>query len=734
MKKLVLLFSLMAIIGINQLAIAQNIVSNCDFELGSTEWKPFSQSSGSEPAAFDSWLAWTISGSGSISTRLSDEHVAQGSYSGHVRALSHGDAIFQYADRTSGTYTLSAWIYVVSGNPIIGIGYDNGLSSVYSDPIYPTGQWEYISITGLNITAGQSGPAIKAVNTSSEFYVDALWLNLGDTSESPYDPSTGFEPGTIGNGIVVPEGFNANVISIAKPGYYYKDLAINPNNELITSVRSADRIPCHSYIYKINADGSESLYASTCIQGPDAIAFPNTEEIKLFLTDSPGYYNKLFYVPMPEIGIATTGYAIAENFVAPVDIAFSPNDYFEYIYVAEFYEGKIYKVNINNGSKIEFASGFSFDLNNPPNNGYWLNIAFDSEGNLFVSDSGRKTIYKISPNGENKTVFASGFSIPIAMAFSSCGYLYVADFGDGTIYSISPEGTVAPFASGIGKPISMAIDQEDNMFVLDVEEDVNRKIIKISGHLCDNDGPYVYNIKALPTQISSTAIVTALIDDTATGDLNIMSAQCAIEGGPQIEMVATDGYFDESIEEVTADIIAPSIPGLYEICVRGYDEADNIGEPACTLWPVYDPEDGFVTGGGWIDSPENAYQPNPELTGKAYFGFISKYKKGATEPDGQAEFKFQMANMNFHSDTYDWLVITGSDYAKFKGEGLINEELAPNKNTYKFLVWAGDNTSCIGLDTFRIKIWYEIDETEIIVYDNGQDTEIEGGNILVHTK
>ena len=47
---------------------------------------------------------------------------------------------------------------------------------------------------------------------------------------------------------------------------------------------------------------------------------------------------------------------------------------------------------------------------------------------------------------------------------------------------------------------------------------------------------------------------------------------------------------------------------------------------------VYDPSGGFVTGGGWINSPTGAYRPDPTLTGKANFGFVSKYKKGATVP------------------------------------------------------------------------------------------------------
>ncbi len=53
---------------------------------------------------------------------------------------------------------------------------------------------------------------------------------------------------------------------------------------------------------------------------------------------------------------------------------------------------------------------------------------------------------------------------------------------------------------------------------------------------------------------------------------------------------------------------------------------------------VYDPSGGFVTGGGWINSPSGACQLSRTCggaVGKANFGFVAKYKKGQTAPDGQ---------------------------------------------------------------------------------------------------
>jgi hypothetical protein len=144
---------------------------------------------------------------------------------------------------------------------------------------------------------------------------------------------------------------------------------------------------------------------------------------------------------------------------------------------------------------------------------------------------------------------------------------------------------------------------------------------------------------------------------------------------------------------------------------------------------AYDPSAGFVTGGGWIMSPEGACQFEActnDTTGKATFGFVSKYKKGATAPTGNTEFQFHAADLNFHSSSYEWLLVTGSNYARFKGVGTIN-----GQGEYKFMIWAGDGEP----DTFRIKIWQE-DEfgVENKIYDNDRDQAIGGGSIVVHTK
>jgi hypothetical protein len=183
-----------------------------------------------------------------------------------------------------------------------------------------------------------------------------------------------------------------------------------------------------------------------------------------------------------------------------------------------------------------------------------------------------------------------------------------------------------------------------------------------------------------------------------------------------------DGFFDDGTG-TTTDYIAGSVPGIYTIQVKATDPYDAYATAETTV-VVYDPNGGFVTGGGWIMSPAGAYAADPLMAGKASFGFVCKYLKGATVPTGNTEFQFKAGDLNFNSTSYEFLVVAGSK-AIYKGEGTIN-----GLGTYHFMLTANDGGKT-GLDTFRIKIWVG-EEDGSVVYDNGVEAAISGGSIIVH--
>jgi len=174
--------------------------------------------------------------------------------------------------------------------------------------------------------------------------------------------------------------------------------------------------------------------------------------------------------------------------------------------------------------------------------------------------------------------------------------------------------------------------------------------------------------------------------------------------------------------------------GVYVITLTVEDAGGYTATAELRYVVVYDPDGGFVTGGGWIDSPEGAYVADPLLTGKANFGFVSKYKQGQSTPSGNTEFHFKAGDLNFHSSSYDWLVVANHK-AMYKGTGTINGE-----GDYGFILTAIDEelTPSTDVDLFRIKIWDKVSGD--IVYDNQMGDEedadpttaIGGGNIIIH--
>ena len=181
---------------------------------------------------------------------------------------------------------------------------------------------------------------------------------------------------------------------------------------------------------------------------------------------------------------------------------------------------------------------------------------------------------------------------------------------------------------------------------------------------------------------------------------------------------------------------AYSAPGVYTVAFV-INDGCSTGLGKYEFVVVYDPSGGFVTGGGWINSPLGAYLADPTLVGKANFGFVSKYKKGSSVPDGETEFQFKAGDLNFHSSGYDLGSLVVSGYkAQYRGSGTIN-----GVSGYKFVLTAYDGQAPNGggTDRFRIKILRIVDSS--VVYDNkmGSSEDIDvvptalaGGSIVIH--
>jgi hypothetical protein len=338
---------------------------------------------------------------------------------------------------------------------------------------------------------------------------------------------------------------------------------------------------------------------------------------------------------------------------------------------------------------------------------------------------------KLQPSSGSSS---SNFGFDVAI---SGGRIVVGAFGEHAAYVFRYDNTTAVWAEE--QRLSPQDGAGEGGFGASVALAGDRILVGTSGYIfqlsSDDEGPVVSAVIPAPNPVTvgTDILLTATVDDSHTGGSTIMRADFKLNGGVPIPMDATDGTFDAMREDVQATISAFTHAGVHQICVDGTDIVGNIGAEECVFLVVYDPVGGFVTGGGWIESPPGAYTLQPSLAGVANFGFVSKYQKGANIPTGVTNFRFRLAGLDFHSDNYQWLVMAGAR-AQFKGLGTIN-----GGGIYGFLLTAidGQIAGGGGVDKFRIKIWEEA--SGVIVYDNklgsddfGNDaTELGGGNIVI---
>lgn len=272
----------------------------------------------------------------------------------------------------------------------------------------------------------------------------------------------------------------------------------------------------------------------------------------------------------------------------------------------------------------------------------------------------------------------------------------------------------------------------------------------VRGKIIDKDGGQTtYNATVAVSNVAPALVITAPVDGALYAMGNTVSIVAPfIDPGVNDTHTCTVNWDDgQGSQQYSATETAGSghcnrsrsfsAAGVYTISITVDDGPGGGASTDTVTVVVYDPSAGFVTGGGWIPSPAGAYQADPSLSGKANFGFVSKYKKGATVPTGQTEFHFQAGNFRFFSDTYQWLVVSGPK-GQYKGTGSVNGE-----SGYSFLLTLTDGqvSGGGGTDKFRIKITNTA--TGALVYDNvvGAPDDMDkanpqvlgGGSIVIHT-
>ena len=100
------------------------------------------------------------------------------------------------------------------------------------------------------------------------------------------------------------------------------------------------------------------------------------------------------------------------------------------------------------------------------------NPALDAEGNIYVTFSGSRgqkvpvAIFKIDTSYVVKP-FVQELMNATSIAFDRQGQMYVSSRYDGAVYRVAPNGTMTTYAEGMGVATGIAFDREQNLYVGD---------------------------------------------------------------------------------------------------------------------------------------------------------------------------------------------------------------------------------------------------------------------------
>jgi hypothetical protein len=100
------------------------------------------------------------------------------------------------------------------------------------------------------------------------------------------------------------------------------------------------------------------------------------------------------------------------------------------------------------------------------------NPALDSQGNIYATFSGSRgqktpvAIFKIDTNYTVKPLVSEMMNAT-GIAFDRDGQMYVSSRHDGAVYRVAPNGTMTTYAGGMGVATGIAFDRNQNLYVGD---------------------------------------------------------------------------------------------------------------------------------------------------------------------------------------------------------------------------------------------------------------------------
>jgi uncharacterized protein (TIGR03437 family) len=148
------------------------------------------------------------------------------------------------------------------------------------------------------------------------------------------------------------------------------------------------------------------------------------------------------------------------------------------VYIADTANSRVREISVTSGNITTFAGngnrGYAGDGAAATAATLWFpsGLAFDSAGNLYISDYGNATVRKVDSRGTITTVAGTGsygfsgdggaaskaaLAYPYSIRFDSAGNLFIADTGNTDIRKVDTSGNISTLVSGI-IPEDIALD------------------------------------------------------------------------------------------------------------------------------------------------------------------------------------------------------------------------------------------------------------------------------------
>jgi len=494
------------------------------------------------------------------------------------------------------------------------------------------------------------------------------------------------------------------------------------------------------------ANGTVSCSAAACTYTP-ALNFNGSDSYTYTISDSGGLTDtatvNVTIIPVNDPPVVnTSGSATTGNEGSPIALSVSVTD--------------VDSASLTYAWSVTGPASCSFDnvaVANPQltctDNGAHTASVDVSDGEATTTGSVNVTVDNVAPAISGLTLTSATInedgSATVNGSFTDAGsadtHTVSINWGDGS-------SSAATVTQGAGNGTFTATHQylDDNptatasdiyTVTATVSDDDGGSVSQATSVTVTNVDPVITAVTATidPQPVGAAVDVSAPFTDVGTNDTHSCTIDWDDGLGPVAAMVDPQNAGSGTCTDARTDLPA----GVYGVTVTVTDDDTGSGtESATTLIVVYDPGAGFVTGGGWFNSVAGTDKLNPAAVGKANFGFVAKYKKGAQTPDGQTEFQFKAGDLNFHSTDYQWLVVTGGCMAQYKGTGTINGE-----SGYNFMLTLRDGSLCGSPtdDGFRIKITgaggLRYDNTggdDNIGPQSGNVQPIDGGSIKIHRK